>query len=78
MASASRWCERMSVVPKRIELDDLLTAASKHAELTDEPDHEVGDLVQILHATWPRLASKARDAAIEEIEALGILDWLDE
>jgi hypothetical protein len=41
------------------DLQDLLDAAQRHGEESD-PDHEVGDLQDILRDLWPKLSLRAR------------------
>lgn len=57
-------------------LDALIAAAAKHGEESD-PDHEVGDLQDILRACWERLTPRQRREVWGETSA-ALLDWLPE
>lgn len=48
-------------------LDQLIASASAHGEQSD-PDHEVGDLLDILRAVWPKLTAKAQRDIFEQFK----------
>jgi len=53
----------------------LLTAAARaHGEIS-EPDHEVGDLQEILTSCWKRLSHEERGGVIDDCQH--ILAWLN-
>lgn len=56
------------------QLDTLLAAAQAHGEESD-PDHEVGDLQDMLAATWELLSQNARDDVYDDFMEL-IDEWL--
>ena len=47
-------------------LEALLAAAEQHG-LESEPDHEVGDLQDLLRACWSRLGEHDRAALYDEL-----------
>lgn len=47
-------------------LDRLLDAAREHAEDSGEPDHEVGDLQDILRTCWRLLTPAQRQKVLQE------------
>lgn len=49
-------------------LESLLSAAREHGEEGD-PDHEVGDLTDLVIACWARLTPAQRDEVYTEIRA---------
>lgn len=44
------------------DIEQVLDAAQRHGEQS-EPDHEVGDLQEIVRALWAMLSPEQRDAA---------------
>lgn len=54
-------------------LEQLLAAAAAHGN-DSAPDHEVGDLIAILHSAWERLSPTDRQAVFTEHAQL-IEDW---
>jgi len=56
-------------------LDRLLDAAEAHGK-ESEPDHEVGDLRDILHSCWQQLSSDQRRAVFDSHSDL-VAEWLD-
>ncbi len=54
-------------------LDALLTAAATHGRESD-PDHEVGDLQDILRTAWAHLTPVQRRAVFAQHEDL-VTDW---
>ena len=58
---------------KSSALQELLDAARRHGERSD-PEHEVGDLQDLLHACWRRLSPKDRLEVFKESWEL-LHDW---
>jgi hypothetical protein len=56
------------------KLGELLAAAAEHG-LGSEPDHEVGDLQDILSSCWARMTKKAQEAVYAAHKEL-IDNWL--
>jgi len=56
-------------------LDPLLEAAANHADATGEPDHEVGDIIAILRASWLRMTTSQRRAILDEFAYLLEEHW---
>ena len=56
-------------------LDRLLDAAEAHGK-ESEPEHEAGDLRDILLSCWQRLSSAQRRAIYDEHRDL-VAEWLD-
>jgi hypothetical protein len=57
-------------------LEKLLAGAAAHAEASD-PDHEVGDLQDILRSCWKRLTAEQQREVYDENEDV-IVCWLRE
>ena len=56
------------------EFDALLIAANKHG-MESDPDHEVGDLQDILRSCWKRLTSEQKKEVYREHAEL-VVTWL--
>lgn len=60
-----------------MDIEKLILAAQHHGEDGDSPDHEVGDLQDLLRACWTKMTPKARAEVFREfIDELD--DWLRE
>lgn len=57
------------------EIDRFIKAAEMHG-LKSSPDHEVGDLQDMLRTAWEMLSPPARKVFYEK--HAHVLDWLDE
>lgn len=61
-------------MPDIVDIEDLISAAQEHG-LQSEPDHEVGDLQEILRTAWELLPENKRGVLIQEhSDKLG---WLE-
>jgi hypothetical protein len=72
---------RRAVHSKRDDADELeriLDAARRHGQ-ESEPDHEVGDLLEVLRALWPRVPARTRRGFMRCDLVLDLLrNWGDE
>lgn len=62
----------MSDYAKR-DLEDFITAAKKHGE-DSHPDHEVGDLQDLLRAAWEIMTPDQRYKLTVSTEAWNVLE----
>lgn len=57
------------------DLERVLDAARRHGD-ESEPDHEVGDLLELLRALWPRVPESVRRDFMSSELVLDLLrDW---
>lgn len=54
-------------------LEDHISAAQTHGENSD-PDHEVGDLQDMLRAVWEIMTPEQREEALASDEFVNVLD----
>jgi hypothetical protein len=57
-------------------IEALLAAAQAHGEQS-EPDHEVGDLQEILRACWAAMTPRARRQILDGFRDF-LADWIPE
>lgn len=57
---------------KEPDVDTLIEAAERHGK-DSEPDHEVGDLQQLLRAAWGLMTPDQRQALLVSPEAEDVL-----
>lgn len=57
------------------DLDRLLECAATHGVMTDEPDHETGDLIDLLTEAWRIMSPKQRKALLDSQAGLSVLEW---
>lgn len=57
-----------------IPLERLLQAANNHAEDSGEPDHEVGDLQDLLRAAWALMTVDQRRALVTSDAAQAVIE----
>lgn len=58
------------------KLQMLLAAATNHGNIS-EPDHEVGDLQELLSAAWSIMDEPQREQLLKSPEASSVLEWLE-
>lgn len=59
-------------------LETFIEAAHAHGMNSDEPDHEVGDLQELLRAAWELLSEPAKRSFVDTILAdaeLDVIEW---
>lgn len=62
--------QQLEIVPiNETSLEELFASARQHGEESD-PEHEVGDLQQLVGLCWERLSPAQREEAAREFEAL--------
>lgn len=59
------------------ELEGILDAAKAHGE-EGEPDHEVGDLQDVLRAAWTMMSPDQRKMLLASDEVEAVLEWVAE
>lgn len=66
----------MSQTTPAIDVETMIAAAERHGAESD-PDHEVGDLQQILRAAWEIMTPEQRVALAADDMVQEVLDHLD-
>jgi len=80
LALQSQFCNHRERRMKRRVHDDLeriLDAARRHGEQS-EPDHEAGDLQEVLRTVWPHVPLPVRREILKTWPISGLLeDWAE-
>jgi hypothetical protein len=54
-------------------LEDLFIAAAQHGKDTSEPEHQIGDLEDLLRAAWEILSPDQRERLMKTDAAVAVL-----
>jgi len=57
-----------------MDVEVLIACAKEHGELS-EPDHEVGDLQDILRVAWALMSDEQRVEALKHEDVRAVLEW---